>query len=247
MVAGPIAAAAFVQWTDTQPTTGFGPAVTLVVLRLDGGVRLLAASIDTPGGPLTTLSGTAPVDTLTGTWTMTSGAGITGATANDAVLTLNFDTNPNNTIQLEAMFVATNVFPIPLRPVPAIPGGGSVLVARNAPLHTVVPAATDAAVSPDALPVVGPQIGILTSYGAFFDMDPVEDSYQFAEVTGLKAGDIYLLYACAYLSPDELPACRVGARNPLGHLSGVARNVGPSSVQGATQNDLIVDFDFSHP
>jgi hypothetical protein len=247
ILAGPIATAAFVQWTDTKPPAGFGPDIKLVVFRFEGGLTLLAASIATPGGPVTTFSGSAPVETLTGTWTMTTGAGITGATANDAVLSLNFDTNPSNTIQVALTLVAKDMFPQAYRSVPAIPGGGAVLATRNAPLHATVAAAGDGTVTVSALPSVGPQIGVLSSYGAFFDQHPQVDSSQYTEVTALHVGDVYLLYACANIDYTDFPPCRVGATTPLGHLSGTATNQGYSGVQGATQYDLVEVFDLSHP
>lgn len=181
IVPGPIGTATLVRWTDTTPSAGFGAPADLMVFRFGGGFMVVAGGIATPGGPVTTFSATDPVETLSGTWTMTGGAGsgVAGATASDAVVTFTSDTNPTNTISGLARFVADGLLPAVANK--SIPGVASVSVVRNIPVRDIVNNA-----------VVAPQTGMLTSYSVF---SVTGAPSEFAALTAINFGGVYVLYS----------------------------------------------------
>jgi hypothetical protein len=205
IVPGSIGTATVARWTDTMPSTGFGPIADLMVFRLGEGVMVVAGGITTPSGFVTTFSATEPFETLSGTWTMTggTGSGVAGAGAGDAVVTFTFDTNPSNTISGAVRFVADGLLAsILTKP---IQGLATVGVLRNIPIHS------------DNNDDVGPRIGTLASYSAY---NLAGYSSEFIELSAINFGGVYVLYACAF---PQLPggiACLVGGAGPVGHLSG---------------------------
>lgn len=232
VIAGSIATATFAQWSDTVPTPGFGPAKTLMVFRLPGGVMVVAGAISTPGGPVTTFSATSPVETISGTWTMTS-----GMSPSDAVVTFSFDTNPSNTISGVVRFVADGYLPAVVHK--TIPGMASVDVQRNIPVRGV------------ADNTVGPPVGTLVSYSAY--QVPGHPS-EFVALTAVNLGGVYVVYACAF---PQLPggiACPIGGAGPAAHLSGNVSEVAgqfftspPNAIAGVDTNDLVITLVGSLP
>ena len=233
---GSIGTATVARWTDTTPPPGFGPIADLMVFRLGGGVMVVAGSIGTPGGPVTTFSATDPFETLSGTWTLTDGpgSGVTGAGASDAVVTFTFDTNPSNTISGVARFVADGAQP--LYSTKPIQGLATVDVLRNIPVRGV------------ANNVVGPQTGTLVSYSAY---NVAGSPSEYVQLTALTVGGVYVLYGCAF---PQLPggiACPVGGGPPVARLSGeVSETNGQflsSTIAGVDNADLVITLIGSLP
>jgi hypothetical protein len=241
VVPGAIGAATFAQWTDTLPTTGFGSLYQLFVIRVGGGLMFVAAGVSTPGGFVTTFSATDPIQTLSGTWTMTTGAGVTGAGAGDAVLTFTFDSNSSNTFSGFVRFVGAGMVPAPLGQV--VQGVGTVGVARNVPLSIVAGGAK------------GPRIGTLTTYSVG-DI-PGGTGFDFVSLTAIDFDGVYLVYGAAFPGPAtgiERPA---GGSGPLAHLSGdISEAAGqfftdplyPANfISGVTVSDLVISLFGSLP
>jgi hypothetical protein len=227
---GSLGAATFAQWTDTTPATGFGSPSNLMVFRLGGGFMVVAAGIATSGGLVTTFSATSPAQKLSGTWTLASGTGVTGAGANDAVVTFTYDTNPGSTSSNFVRAVADGY--LPAVATKTIQGLAGVDVVRNIPLRPVVSNN------------VGPQVGTLVSYSAH---DIVGNPSEFIALTGINIGGIYVLYACAF---PQLPggiACPIGGTGLISHLSGNLSEaggqsfmMGPQTIVGVDAADLVL-------
>ena len=226
VVPGPIGTATFAQWTDTLPTTGFGSSSTLMVFHLGGSFMAVAGGVATPGGFVTTFSATPPAQTFSGTWTMTTGSGVTGAGATDAVVTFAFDTNPSNTISGTVAFVAGGaVASLTTKPLPAF---GNVDVLRNIPVFQVVNNAK------------GAQNGMLMSHSAYGIVG--HTGFDFLELKAVDFGGLYLLYGCAFPEAASGIACLVGATGPAAHLSGTVFQLAGmfSSITGVIPVDLVL-------
>ena len=235
VVPGVIAEATFVEWFDAAPTAGFGPVANLIVFRLGGGVMVVAGGIVTAsGGPgvpsrfVTTFSATSPLQTLSGTWSLASAGakGVAGAGIGDAVVTFTYDTNPGNTFSGVARFVAAGA--LASRASSNVPGLATVEVLRNVPVRDVPNNTVDG------------QIGTLTSYAV---RDVAGHPSEYAALTAINFGELFLLYGCAF---PQLPggiACPVGATDAIAHLSG---NMGETDAQfvtditGLNPSDLVL-------
>lgn len=236
IVPGSIGTATVARWTDTTPAAGFGSIADLMVVRVGGGVMVVAGSIDTPGGPVTTFSATEPFEALSGTWTTTAGpdSGVTGAGAADVVVTFTFDTNPGNRISGLVRFVADGALAaVSTKP---IQGLATVDVLRNIPVRDV------------ANNVVGPQTGTLVSSSVY---DVVGSPSEYVQLTALNFGGVYVLYACAF---PQLPggiACLVGGGVQVAHLSGrISETAGQflsSTIAGVDDTDLVLTLVGSLP
>lgn len=237
IVPGPIGTATVARWTDTVPTPGFGATTDLMVFRFGSSFMVVAGGITTPGEAVTTFSANESFETLSGTWTMTSGAGsgVAGATASDAVVTFTFDTNPTNTISGLARFVADGLLPAVANK--SIPGVASVSVVRNIPVRDIVNNA-----------VVAPQTGTLTSYSV---SSVTGAPSEFAALTAINFGGVYVLYACAF---PQLPggiACLIGGAGPVARLSGeISETAGQflsATIAGVDNADLVLTLIGSLP
>ena len=233
VVPGTIGTATFAQWSDTMPSAGFGPSSTLMVFRLGGGLTLVAGGIATPSGLVTTFSATVPLDTLSGTWTLAGGTGVTGAGADDAVVTFTFDTNPHITVSGVVSFVASGVLSSGVNK--SIPGVASVGVVRNVPVFEVVGNAK------------GAHVGTVTTYSASNIVGHASETVNLNAID--FGGGVFVLSGCVF--PDSLTACLVGATGPAAHLSGrVASFPGESSIgviAGVTVSDVILRLTGSLP
>jgi hypothetical protein len=236
VVAGTVATATFVRVTDTVPTTGFGPHADVILLRLGGGFMLTASRIDRPGGVVSAFSATQPGGTLSGTWTLTSGAGLIGATSDDAVVTFTFDTNPSNSIAAVVRFAAIGVFPQTVKPVLGV---ASLTASRNIPVHDFV--STAAGLAADA---VGSRVGTRTAYFVF---DIAADPYEYVELSVIDFGGVYLLSPCAYTAVGGEYECLAGATDPVARLSGTMDTTGGGFVPGLTPLDQRLTLSASLP
>lgn len=226
VVPGTIATATFAQWTDTMPSTGFGTTSTLMVFRLAGGVMVIAAGVATPGGFLTTFSATAPVQTLSGTWSMTNGAGVAGGSASDALVTFTYDTNPVIAHSGAVAFVGDNL--LTMLATKVIAGVAAVDILRNIPVLAVVGN------------VQGVQIGRLMGHSVY---NIVGGSSEFVELRAIDlGGGTYLIYGCAFPTPTSSIACRVGGSGAVSHLSGTMDQTAGqfSSIVGVTPSDQVL-------
>jgi hypothetical protein len=232
VVPGSIGTATVSQWTDSAPSSGFGGVADLMVIRLGGGFMLIAAGIATAGGPVTTLSATAPVETLSGTWTMTggTGSGVSGAAAGDLVVTLFPEFNTSNTLAGVVTFVAGGAVEAGQSSQP-VPGLGSVQVFHNIPVLDVVNGA------------VGPRIGTLTGY-------TVNQGPEFDGLTAIDFGGVFALYGCAFPESNSGIACLVGGTGPIAGLSGEVSQIAGQfrkDIVGVTDPDLVLRFTVSLP
>jgi hypothetical protein len=227
VVPGSLGTSTFAQWTDTLPTTGFGPSSNLMVFHLGGSFMVVAGGVATPGGFVTTFSATAPAQTLSGTWTMTTGAGLTGATANDAVVTFAYDTNPSIAVSGSVTFVAGGaVTALTTKPIPAL---GNVDVLRNIPVFQVVSNAKDG------------QVATLMSHSAYGIVG--HSDLDFLELKAISfGGGLYLIYGCAFPDAVSSIACLAGGTAPVAHLSGsifqLAGILAKSTIAGVVDADL---------
>jgi hypothetical protein len=200
--------ATFAQWCDAAPSVGFGHSATVMAFRLGGDVLVTvtaagiaaASGIGGPEALKTTFSAMAPAATLSGTWTISdaSSAGVANAGPSDAVVTFHYDTNPANTIPIDAFFWARN--PWATRVTTSIPGRAEVTVTRN-------------------VPVEGPgdvAMGTLTKYDAF------DLASELVELTAIDFGNVFVLYSCL----PSLP-CLMGGTGSVAHLSGRASEIIP--------------------
>ena len=229
VVSGPIGTATFAQWTDTLPTTGFGSSSTLMVFHLGGSFMVVAGGVATPGGFVTTFSATSPAQTFSGTWTMTTGSGVAGAGANDAVVTFAFDTNPSITISGTVPFVAGGAVTA-LTP-KSIPALGNVDVLRNIPVFQVVSNAK------------GAQVGMLMSHSAYGIVGHI--GLDFLELKAIDfGGGLYLLYGCAFPDAVSSIGCLVGATGAAAHLSGSVFQLAGmfASITGVIPADLVLNL-----
>jgi hypothetical protein len=236
VIAGSVATATFVQVTDTTPTTGFGPHADVILLRLAGGFLLTASRIDTPGGVVSAFSATQPGGTLSGTWTLTSGAGITGATSDDAVVTFTFETNPGSTVAAIVRFAAIGVFPQTVKPVSGV---ASLTASRNVPVLDLV--ATSPGLAGD---IVGGRVGTRTAYFVF---NIAADPYEYVQLSVIDFGGVYLLSPCAYTSVGGAYDCLAGATDPVARLSGTMDETGGEFVPSLTPNDQRLTLTASLP
>jgi hypothetical protein len=227
VVPGSLGTATFAQWNDTLPSPGFGPSSHLMVFRLGGSFMVVAGGVATPGGFVTTFSATPPAQTLSGTWTMTTGAGLTGATANDAVVTFAYDTNPSIAISGSVTFVAGGaVTALTTKSIPAL---GNVDVLRNIPVFQVVGNAKDG------------QVATLMSHSAYGIVGHTD--LDFLELKAINVGGgLYLLYGCAFPDPASSIACLVGGTGSVAHLSGtvsqLAGTLAKTTIAGVEDADL---------
>ena len=235
VVPGSVGTATAVRWSDTTPTSGFTSPADLIVLHF-GSLMVVAAGINTPGGPVTTFSATPPFDGLSGTWTLAAGpgSGVSGAGAGDAVLTFNFEVSPVNPQQAQLMLYYTLLTSLS-KPVQGV---GTAGVNRNVPVYLI------------ASDQVGPPIGTMTYYDV--SSIPGHAGTDFAGITAINVGGFYVLYACAF--PDAVTgiACLVGGNGPVARLSGHAdvlagQFVTPGHPYGVTIYDQLVTLTVSLP
>jgi hypothetical protein len=220
-----VGTATLVTWVDSTPTTGFGPTAELLVIRVGGGVMLVASRIDTGGGPVTTFSSTPPFQTLSGTWESASGigSGVIGAGIYDLVVTLT-PFLPLRTIGGSIPpFVAGGMLPGP--PGQAVAGIGTVHASRNVPVFRT---------ENDA---VAGLAGTLTTYS-------LNQGPEFSGLTAIDFGGVFLLYTCAFPQMPGAIACLVGGSGPVADLSGTMSETAGEFVQGeitgVTPADLVL-------
>jgi hypothetical protein len=235
VVPGSAGTATFALWSDSTPSAGLGPVTRLMVFRLGGGVMIVAGGITTPGGLVTTFSATQPFETLSGTWTVTGGAGsgVAGAGASDAVVTFTFDTNPSNTVNGFVPFVAGGwISSLLAKPVSGL---ATLQVARNVPVFAIIDN------------VVGPKAGTLTTYTVIDVIGPVSES---AELSAIDFGGVFVLYACAAPDSSTDLACPIGGSGSASHLSGrISRSAGQfvTDITGVNDSDLVITIIGSLP
>ena len=229
---GPIATATFAQWSDTVLTPNFGPPSTLMVFRLPDGSMVIAAGALTSNGFMdTTFSATAPYETLSGAWDIT-----TGATPADARVTFTYDTNPHIKSTGLARFVAGGALTsVVTKPIPAV---ASVDALRNVPVFDVANNAKAAA------------LGELAGHSAYNIAGHAAEFVELRTIHLLNA-NLFLLYGCAFPNPSSGIACLVGGTGFATHISGplgqIAGTFRKGTISGVTDADLVLEMNVSLP
>jgi hypothetical protein len=229
---GSIATATFAQWSDTVLTTDFLQQSTLMVFRLAGGFMAIAAGVATPNGLATSFSATAPFQSLTGAWDVT-----TGPTPNDALVTFTYDTNSHIKENGLVRFVAGNALAsVVTKTIPAL---ATVDALRNITVFDVTNNAKAASLGD----MIGHSAYAIAGHGSeFVDVRAIH----------LRAASLYLVYGCASPSPGSSSvACLIGGTGFATHLSGtvgqVAGSVRKATIAGVVDADLVLELNLSAP
>ena len=230
-VGGSIATATFAEWSDTVPTSSFFAVSFLMVFRQPSGFMAIAAAAATPNGFATTFSATAPYEHLNGTWDI-----VAGTNPADALVTVNFDTNPhikhNEFIRLVAGNALGSVA------TKAIAGVANVDSLRSVPTFAVINNVKDI------------QVGTLKGHNA---SGIVGHASEFVELRAmfLNLANLYALYGCAAPTATSGVVCLIGGNGFATHLSGsvaqVAGNLRKATISGVVDADLVLEVDASLP
>jgi hypothetical protein len=230
-VGGSIATVTFTRWIDTVLTPDVGSQSFLMVFRLPDGLMVIAGGVQTPDGLVTSFSATPPFSSLTGNWDIN-----VGQTANDALVTFTYDTNPHIKETGLLRFVAVNgLSSIQTKSIPAV---GSVDAVRNVPVFDVT-----------ANNAKGVSIGNLAGHTASNIAGHVGEFVEL-KVLRLIQANLYLLYGCAAPAGSGV-TCLVGGTGFATHLSGQIAEI-PGSLRkdviaGVTDADLVIEFNAQLP
>lgn len=208
VVAGSIGTATFAQWTNSS--TSAGPTTHhLMVFHLGGGWMIVAAGTTTPAGVLTTFSSTAPFERLSGSWALTSGVGVTGAGADDALVTFAFDTNPGPPVLSSRLLT----------------GDLGVYVEAVEPPVALDTLGVSGGTHRLNLDENGRRVGTLTSYTAAHEL--AGGTFEPVELGAVDFEDgVVMLFGCARPEGTASLVCLVGgastaaAGSSISHLSG---------------------------
>ena len=231
VIRGPIATATFAQWSDTVPTPDFGPQSTLIVFRLPDGLMVIAAGAVTSNGFDSTFTATAPYQTLSGAWDMT-----TGSNPADALVMFRYDTNPHIKQTGLVRFVAGDALTsLVTKSIPAV---ASVDALRNVPIFDVANNAKAAS------------LGNLKGHSAYNIAGHASESVELRAIR-LRNANLYLLYGCAAPNPTSSIGCLVGGTGFATHLSGPVGQIpgatAKATISGVADSDLVVEMSVENP